>query len=24
MLFFLFHDSKFAGGSDGAFIYNKP
>ncbi|MBN9584362.1 MAG: branched-chain amino acid ABC transporter permease [Afipia sp. 62-7] len=24
MLFFLFHDSKFAGGSDGAFVYNKP
>ncbi len=24
MLFFLFHDSKFAGGSDGAFIYFKP
>ena len=24
MLFFLFHDSKFTGGSDGAFIYNKP
>jgi len=24
MLFFLFHDTKFAGGSDGAFIYNKP
>jgi len=24
MLFFFFHDSKFAGGSDGAFIYNKP
>lgn len=24
MLFFGIHDSKFAGGSDGAFIYNKP
>jgi branched-chain amino acid transport system permease protein len=24
MLFFLFHDGKFSGGSDGAFIYNKP
>lgn len=24
MLFYLFHDSKFAGGSDGAFIYFKP
>ncbi|WP_424627789.1 branched-chain amino acid ABC transporter permease [Bradyrhizobium sp. SYSU BS000235] len=24
MLFFGVHDSKFAGGSDGAFIYNKP
>lgn len=24
MLFFAFHDSQFAGGSDGAFIYNKP
>lgn len=24
MLFYLFHDSKFAGGSDGAYIYNKP
>lgn len=24
MLFFAFHDSKWAGGSDGAFIYNKP
>jgi branched-chain amino acid transport system permease protein len=24
MLFFLFHDTKIAGGSDGAFIYFKP
>jgi branched-chain amino acid transport system permease protein len=24
MLFYLFHDSKLAGGSDGAFIYTKP
>ena len=24
MMFFLFHDSKFVGGSDGAFIYFKP
>lgn len=24
MLFFLFHDTKIAGGSDGAFIYVKP
>jgi branched-chain amino acid transport system permease protein len=24
MLFFLFHDTKLAGGSDGTFIYNKP
>jgi branched-chain amino acid transport system permease protein len=24
MLFFFFHDSKIAGGSDGAFIFSKP
>ncbi len=24
MLFFLFHDNQFAGGSDGAYINNKP
>ena len=24
MLFFLFHDTQFAGGSDGAYIYFKP
>lgn len=24
MLFFVFHDTKFGGGSDGIYIYNKP
>ena len=24
MLFFFFHDSKYGGGSDGIYIYNKP
>ena len=24
MAFFVFHDTKFAGGSDGLFLYNKP
>lgn len=24
MLYFVFHDSKFGGGSDGIYIYNKP
>lgn len=24
MLFYLFHDARFAGGSDGAYVYSKP
>jgi branched-chain amino acid transport system permease protein len=24
MLFFVFHDTKIGGGSDGIYIYNKP
>jgi branched-chain amino acid transport system permease protein len=24
MLFYLFHDTRFAGGSDGAYVYSKP